>query len=233
MLQKTDFDQDLSDIGAKLLDDPISDVTRKRQTLLLIVSTLLILISFELITITDSSMIGMNFTITQDEFIKWFFMGLNLFCVVVFTLGAFSDYQIRAYILLPDYQKLMDLTSKLSKEYVEEKEYLDEVVQEVKVIGRMRRKKWEQLRQMNEGSPEYFDKFNELMFERKNDGYDELNSEASRIAFNGELQDKMQSLNNLMSKRSVLYKIRYFIETTFPVVLGILSIMCAIISIYK
>jgi hypothetical protein len=92
---RQDFDAAKSDALA-LLTDPLTDLTRRRQTLLLIAGTITLLISFAVVEPgPNNTVFGIGLKLTQPAVVGDLCAAVTVYFLILYGLGTYADLVVR------------------------------------------------------------------------------------------------------------------------------------------
>jgi hypothetical protein len=121
-----DFYKDLAGYGIDLLQDPLSEVTRNRQSSLLISSVAALLLSFALVSPTEGSLGGLTVAISHPETIKSAAGLIALYFLIIYLVNVAQDLRIYRYRLMGVAADIGSLNNKLGLSIQQNVESLQE-----------------------------------------------------------------------------------------------------------
>jgi hypothetical protein len=94
------FADQVSQLGSDIFQDPISELTRKRQNYLLITSVVAILLSLTVIKPVEGNFSILKVTISNPDVITLLAGGITAYFVVVYGISVFQDMAVYRYRLM-------------------------------------------------------------------------------------------------------------------------------------
>lgn len=113
--EERNFDARLLDRASVLLRDPLSELTRKRQTNLLVVSVVTILVALSLVSVSMSEIsLGVaKMSFSNSALIRYGLACLTMYFLVLYGIGLTQDYQIYRRTIRPALGNLADVAEEL------------------------------------------------------------------------------------------------------------------------
>src|SRR5262245_46408734 len=87
---------DATPVALELLADPLTDLTRRRQALLLIAGSLTLLISYAVVKPGSSgTVLGVTITFTKPDVVPTLCGLVTAYFLIVYLLGVYADWTVR------------------------------------------------------------------------------------------------------------------------------------------
>lgn len=106
---ENNFIDDLSQSGADIFQDPMSELSRKRQSYLLIVSMITVLLWATVIKPIEFTEVGLKFTFNEPKYVTGFMGLITIYFLIVYCLSIFQDVKIYQYKQLKPWFSLNNL----------------------------------------------------------------------------------------------------------------------------
>ena len=251
------FFQELAKIASTFFHDPLTDVTRKRQTSLLLVSLLTILVALSLITITESNPGGFKVTVESQRTIKYVLSLVTFYFIAVYVLSAFQDLKAYYYAALAVEASLIGMENEVVTQVVRESAEIEaRLAEEARIIEQrqavlaareariddLKRRIAEQKQKLqeNQNDPSVRAHISELETEhtRESNDYPKFDDkledrqrETSARVFDNKTIKQLELLLTTLQTQRGTSKARQLIEIAAPVVLAIGAIGLAVWSL--
>src|SRR5215467_653050 len=102
------FDARFLDRASVLLRDPLSELTRKRQTNLLVVSVVTILVALSLASMNEINFVIFKMSTSNPALIRYGLACLTTYFLILYGVGLVQDYQIYRNTIRPALKNLAD-----------------------------------------------------------------------------------------------------------------------------
>lgn len=104
----------LSEYGKTTFRELISDLSRQRQTNLLVSALITILLSFSIVGIVETEFFGLKFAFTDPDIIPMVTGAICFYFLLTYLVGVFQDWQHTRFSTLPTQINILNLSNKIS-----------------------------------------------------------------------------------------------------------------------
>jgi hypothetical protein len=263
MNENNDIDQEyfetVSFFGKEYFSEVLSDLTRSRQSSLLVISVITILVAYTLITPIDSSFVGVNF---QFKDIKIFSILAGLFCVyylLAFITSLYQDWQLSKYRKMPASLQIEVLQEKLLRRHLDRlakaKKLTDksgallsarsELIEKRTLLSNKHKAEIDDMRSLRVADDEIIARQKTQLQEMSaleksledlvnSDGLSEIIAETNRVAFEeyDNASNKLLFMQETIKKHKRLNGVIIFIEIVFPLLLSLTAVVSTIWAIF-
>lgn len=207
-----DFFKELSHTLVDVFEDPLSDRSRKRQSYVLVLAIISIMLSSTLISPSEFDISGIKFTLSQPEVLIKVFGLLTGYFLSLYVLDLYQDMRISRYKMLRIGSMMKGLADETRELLAEREAKLDQLIL---LQDDLIEKRAEALSRGN----------HELHELAQKDGLDELQKETQEMLSDRSVLNKAHLRASVMKGSygdyQMLLRLRMIIEIVFPILLGL------------
>lgn len=252
----------LSEYGKSVYNELISDLSRQRQTYLLVSALVTILLSFSIIGNVETDFFGLKFTFTDIKIIPVTTGAVCLYFLSTYLVGVFQDWQHARYSTLPIRINITNLSTKIalasmaraskSASFAKEiSEKVEQVTQQrfeiLKEINELEERQRAEVEEANKDksnligglllTPKHMAE-REPLYEKlanfsKDNDLQVVANQTKRHLRDTSLQKKSELLNEAIRKYQTLKNVNVIIQIIFPSLLAIFAIGSAIWKLWR
>ncbi len=104
-------------LGKGLFRDFLSEITRKRQSALLISSTITLLLSFTIVTPTESNILGIKFSVSNTQILPFLAGFISLYFLLLYITGVMQDWEYANCVEMPLQTEVFINKNKISEDW--------------------------------------------------------------------------------------------------------------------